>query len=77
MTLANMRQKAAAPSAPPARLAAIKPLSPSKTRRPEGPGRLSREELIDPERLKQLVIEMIWFGFLVTIIWIVLRVLGL
>ena len=30
-----------------------------------------------PERLKQLVIETIWFGFLVTIIWIVLRVVGL
>jgi hypothetical protein len=29
------------------------------------------------ERLKQLVIDTIWFGFLVTIIWIVLRVVGL
>jgi hypothetical protein len=32
---------------------------------------------LTPERLKQLVIESIWFVFLVTIIWIVLRVVGL
>jgi hypothetical protein len=30
-----------------------------------------------PQRLKQLVIEAIWLGFLVAIIWIVLRVVGL
>jgi hypothetical protein len=33
--------------------------------------------LIDPERLKQLVIEALWLGFLVAIIWMVLRIVGL
>jgi hypothetical protein len=32
---------------------------------------------LTPERLKQLVIDTIWLGFLVTIIWMVLRVVGL
>jgi hypothetical protein len=32
---------------------------------------------LTPERRKQLVIETIWLGFLVTIIWIVLRAVGL
>jgi hypothetical protein len=29
------------------------------------------------DRLKQLVIDMIWLGFLVIIIWMILRVVGL
>ena len=44
---------------------------------PQKPAAHPLEELMTPERLKQLVIETIWFGFLVTIIWIVLRVVGL
>ena len=30
-----------------------------------------------PERLKQLVIDTIWLGFLIIIIWVVLRAVGL
>jgi hypothetical protein len=35
------------------------------------------EEMIDPERFKQLVVEAIWLGFLVAVIWMVLRIVGL
>jgi hypothetical protein len=33
--------------------------------------------LIDPEGLMQLVVEALWLGFLITIIWMVLRIVGL
>jgi hypothetical protein len=32
---------------------------------------------LTPERLKQLIIEALWLGFLIAIIWMVLRVVGL
>jgi hypothetical protein len=32
---------------------------------------------LTPERLKQLVIDTIWLGFLIIIIWVVLRAVGL
>ena len=33
--------------------------------------------MIDPEQLKQLIVEALWLGFLVAIIWMVLRIVGL
>jgi hypothetical protein len=35
------------------------------------------EELLTPERFKQLVIETLWLGFLIIVIWMVLRAVGL
>jgi hypothetical protein len=32
---------------------------------------------LTPERLKQLVIETLWLGFLIIVIWMVLRAVGL
>jgi hypothetical protein len=32
---------------------------------------------LTPERLKQLVIDTIWLGFLIIVIWMVLRAVGL
>jgi uncharacterized membrane protein YhdT len=32
---------------------------------------------LTPERFKQLAIEALWLGFLVAIIWMVLRIVGL
>ena len=36
-----------------------------------------RENRLTPERLKQLVVEALWLGFLVAVIWMVLRIVGL
>ena len=33
--------------------------------------------MIDPEQLKQLIVEALWLAFLVAIIWMVLRIVGL
>jgi hypothetical protein len=32
---------------------------------------------LTPERLKQLVIETLWLGFVIIVIWMVLRAVGL
>jgi len=32
---------------------------------------------LTPERLKQLVIETLWLGFLIIVFWMVLRAVGL